>query len=75
MTVWKLKSCMRCRGDIYIDKDYDGWYEHCLQCGYLRPIPGPGKVRHLFNVQEEEKNTVESARVRRKELQSIISPN
>ncbi|MDD5082335.1 MAG: hypothetical protein PHU08_03075 [Dehalococcoidales bacterium] len=41
MSVWKFKSCPRCQGDVYLDKDIDGWYEQCVQCGYvldLRPI-------------------------------------
>ena len=36
MAIWKLKSCPRCQGDIYLDKDEDGWREHCLQCGHIR---------------------------------------
>ncbi len=32
----RLKSCPRCRGDVVIDRDMDGWYEQCLQCGYQR---------------------------------------
>ena len=31
---WKLRSCPRCGGDIYFEKDFDVWYETCLQCGY-----------------------------------------
>ena len=31
---WKLRSCPRCGGDTYIEKDFYGWYEICLQCGY-----------------------------------------
>ncbi|MBI2329500.1 MAG: hypothetical protein HYU85_07725 [Chloroflexi bacterium] len=35
MPKWKLKSCPRCRGDIFIDRDLEGWwYEQCLQCSY-----------------------------------------
>ncbi len=34
MVMWKPKSCPRCRGDIFIDRDMDGWYEQCLQCSY-----------------------------------------
>jgi len=29
----RLKGCPRC--DIVQEKDLYGWYEHCLQCGYL----------------------------------------
>lgn len=31
----KLKSCPRCNCDIRIDRDIYGWYEECIQCGYL----------------------------------------
>ena len=34
----RLKGCPRCKGDIVLDKDHYGWYEHCLQCGYLRDL-------------------------------------
>ncbi len=30
---WKLKGCPRCGGDVFLDRDYDGWFEECLQCG------------------------------------------
>ena len=33
MLRWKLKACPRCRGDLFVDKDQDNWYEQCLQCG------------------------------------------
>jgi len=31
--IWKLKSCPRCGGDTFVDRDMEGWYEQCLQCG------------------------------------------
>lgn len=34
----KLKGCPRCRGDVYIDSDFDGWFEKCIQCGYRRDL-------------------------------------
>ncbi len=34
MARWRLKSCPRCGGDIFIDRDLDSWYEQCLQCSY-----------------------------------------
>ena len=33
-----LKGCQRCDGDIYIDRDYYGPFEQCLQCGYVRDL-------------------------------------
>ena len=38
LAVWKLKSCPRCNGDLFIEHDTDGWYEECLLCGYERDI-------------------------------------
>jgi len=29
-----LKSCSRCRGDIFGDRDVHGNYIACIQCGY-----------------------------------------
>lgn len=34
----KLKSCPRCNGDVRLDRDQYGWYEACMQCGYLRDL-------------------------------------
>ena len=36
MAKWKLHSCTRCNGDVFVEKDLDGWYEECLQCGYRK---------------------------------------
>jgi DNA-directed RNA polymerase subunit M/transcription elongation factor TFIIS len=38
MAVWKLKSCPRCNGDLFIQRETDGWYEECLLCGYQRDV-------------------------------------
>ena len=34
MVRWRLKSCPRCGSDMFIDKDFDNWYEQCLMCSY-----------------------------------------
>ena len=35
------KSCPRCKtGDVGVDRDHHGWYEYCIQCGYLRDLVG-----------------------------------
>jgi Zn ribbon nucleic-acid-binding protein len=37
--VLKLKSCPKCKsGDIAIDRDHHGWYEYCIQCGYMSDL-------------------------------------
>jgi hypothetical protein len=34
VTMWELKKCPRCGGDMFIDRDIYGWYVKCLQCSY-----------------------------------------
>jgi len=35
----RLKSCPRCKkGDVRFDRDQYGWYEYCIQCGYMRDL-------------------------------------
>ena len=29
-----LKSCPRCRGDLFTERDHRGTYVTCLQCGH-----------------------------------------
>ena len=35
---WKLKSCPRCNGDMFFDRDLYNWIEQCIQCGYARDL-------------------------------------
>ena len=32
------RRCPRCGGNIFLDRDYDGWYMECLQCSYTRDL-------------------------------------
>ena len=34
----KHKSCPKCKGNLIIDSDQYGWYEQCMQCGYLSDL-------------------------------------
>jgi hypothetical protein len=45
MTMWKLRNCPRCQGDLFLDKDLYGWYEQCLQCGYRREMRAIAEVK------------------------------
>jgi len=45
--MWKFKSCPKCGGDIFLDSDQYGWFEHCLQCGYT------GGLKPIFEVEEK----------------------
>lgn len=40
MAKLRIEKCTRCKkGDVSIEKDQYGWYEYCLQCGYIRDLP------------------------------------
>jgi hypothetical protein len=55
MGILWLNSCPRCKGDILLDnKDQYGWYEQCLQCGYLRDLQTLVQVEQ-GPVQEKKK--------------------
>jgi len=36
--MWRLKGCIRCEGDVFIDHDEYGWYEVCILCGCYREL-------------------------------------
>ncbi len=38
MIMWKLKSCPRCGGDMFVDTRLESWHEQCLQCSYEREL-------------------------------------
>ena len=44
MVKWKFRSCPRCDGDMFIDRDLYGWYEQCIQCGYARNLRSTVKL-------------------------------
>ena len=35
----KLRSCPKCKnGYVTLDRDYYGWYEYCIHCGYTHDL-------------------------------------
>jgi hypothetical protein len=40
---------------VFIDYDLNGWYEECLQCGYLRDLKTVLEVREEKPVKAEKK--------------------
>ena len=51
----RLKSCPRCKGDIWLDWDHYGWYEQCLQCGYMHDLVSAGEVEQKLTSEETNK--------------------
>ena len=33
-----FKSCPKCQGDLYLDRDLHGFFISCLHCGLLRDV-------------------------------------
>ena len=52
--MWNLKGCPRCGGDIYLDRDRYGWYEQCLQCGYLSELQSLAEFKEGLADKEKE---------------------
>lgn len=34
-TMFYLKACHKCQGDMYLGRDLYGIYQQCLQCGHI----------------------------------------
>jgi hypothetical protein len=61
------KSCPRCKtGDIGVDKDHHGWYEYCIQCGYMRDLVGVVELEPEPSHQAGEARPKVKARSREK---------
>jgi ribosomal protein L37E len=52
--IWKFKSCPRCGGDTFVDRDIGGWYEQCLQCGYCRELKRLRVPKELTSERDEQ---------------------
>lgn len=56
MVLWKLKSCPRCGGDLFVDRDLNNSYEQCLQCCYRHEMkPANDTPLNLARTAELEK--------------------
>lgn len=44
MVSWKFKSCPKCSGDMFIERDEHSVYEQCLLCCYRRTINDTASV-------------------------------
>jgi hypothetical protein len=40
------RKCSKCGGSVYLDSDYFGWYEECLQCGFVSDLQKIVEVTH-----------------------------
>ena len=43
----KRGICPKCGVNLYIDRDFHGWYEECLQCAFMRDLtPVYERIKH-----------------------------
>lgn len=54
------KRCPKCGGNVYLDKDFNGWYEKCLQCSLTHYLENIGDIRTKVKTVELE-HTKESS--------------
>jgi len=52
--------CPKCGGKLYLDRDYNGWYEQCLQCGHIKDL--------AIVYQNKIKKIADSVLVKREEI-------
>ncbi len=52
--MWRIKSCPRCGGDLFIDKDLNNWYEQCLQCSYWHELRDIAEIEELSARREKK---------------------
>jgi len=59
------KRCPKCGGNLFCDGDHHGWYEQCLQCGYMCDLQEIQKAmtKERLGGVESTHQTGESARV------------
>jgi hypothetical protein len=68
-----ISGCPRCKkGEVFIDRDFYGWYECCLQCGYTRDLPDIAKP--LEGGQGSEKEKVLARRARSLTINKGVRP-
>lgn len=66
--MWRFKGCPKCGGDLFVDYDLNGWYEECLQCGYLHDLKTILEVREQKAEKSEQKRELALAGHHRKTM-------
>jgi len=61
--MWKFDTCPRCGGDVFVDRDIDGWYEQCLQCSYRNDLKSTAEYKEQPSSKKEAVITGKKARV------------
>ena len=57
-----LKSCSKCHGDMYLDKDLFGSFRQCLQCGKIEDIIEKSAILPAAPIQAKPRRRRASAK-------------
>ena len=69
MGKWKLKSCPRCGGDLFIGRDLDNnWYEQCLQCSCQHDMENIARFSEHQSVKRKKPTLAGSSRGKRQKM-------
>jgi hypothetical protein len=55
-----ISSCQRCGGKVLLEKDWYGWYTHCIMCGHARDLSEKAQNLEVINVLSANPNDVSS---------------
>ena len=62
MSVWEVKNCPCCNGDLFVQREAEGWFECCLLCGYERDVSDlvtvntVGQIKLNEQLEEEQRS-------------------
>jgi hypothetical protein len=60
------KGCPKCKGDVILgNKDEHGWYDECLQCGYIHDLKDLKVIAPVEKQPPEMKRKTMPSRPRR----------
>ena len=74
--MFAFKSCTRCRGDMYLELEPDGYAICCLQCGYrqyLANVDEPRAAREVFASLVKMRDRYASAGAFEQPVQELVS--
>ncbi len=52
----KYKGCPKCEGDLYLTEDVFGRFASCIQCGFMKDVEAPRKVKDPMPYADSKAN-------------------
>ena len=51
----RKNSCLKCGGNVILERDAHGWYEQCLQCSYMRDLATMVELAKIRTADDKRK--------------------